>query len=275
MKIRGIVLILAFCVVAKLSLSHNKPDSLRVYNSAFAAGERVAYVISYSWLFLWTDVGMVTFSVDNDKRFGQSLLHLKATGATFPFYDWFFKVRDLYESWVQPVSLRPHYYNRKIYEGGYTKENEYFFDWKTNRVAIRIRRKGGANRYDTLTVTPGVYDVVTAIYVARNFDFSSVKPGASFPVKALMDEEVYHVAYRFLGREEIRLQRNERFRCLKFQVDLVAGDIFSGDQKLLVWVTDDKNKLPVYIESPIKVGSIKAKLVSSRGLRYPLDAKIR
>lgn len=245
-----------------------------VVNKSFSNGERVVYEMSYTWFFVWTDVGEVEFSVSEDNRFGKNMLHLKAMGRSYAFYDWFFKVRDLYESWVDPVTLNPHYFNRDIYEGGYTKENEYKFNWNSNELYARVRRRKGANRFDTLKIDKCTYDVVTAIYVARNLDFINVKVGKSFPVNAIMDEKVYNVGYKFLGREVKKIPGQGKFRCLKFQVDVVAGDVFKDDQKIYVWVTDDQNKIPVSIESPIIVGSVKARVKSLKGLRYPLKSKI-
>lgn len=244
-------------------------QSCNVVNEAFSVGEKVVYEMSYTWSFVWTDVGQVEFTVNADKRFGKNLLHLKASGRSYTFYDWFFKVRDVYESWVDPQTLEPYYFNRDIYEGGFTKENEYRFNWESNELFVRVRRKKKANRYDTLQIQRCSYDVVTAIYVARNLDFSNVKPGRVFPVSAIMDEKVYNIGYRFLGREEKSIAGLGKLPCLKFQVDVVAGDIFKGDQKIFVWVSDDKNKLPVVIESPIRVGSVMARVKSVSGLKYP------
>lgn len=246
-----------------------------IVNNAFKSGETLVYEMSYTWFLVWTDVGEVKFTVNTDKRFGKEHLHLKAVGRSYAFYDWFFKVRDLYESWVDPTTLEPRYFNRDIYEGGFTKENEYNFNWNKNELSVRVRRKQGANRFDTLKIDKCTYDVVTAIYVARNLDFSNVKPGKVFPVKAIMDEKVYDVGYRFLGREEKKIADIGLFKCLKFQVDVVAGDIFKGDQKIYVWVTDDNNKVPVFIESPIIVGKVMARLKSVSGLKHPLNSKIK
>lgn len=242
-----------------------------VVNRTFASGERVCYEVSYTWFFIWTDVGEVCFTVDSDNRFGKTLLHLRATGQSHPFYDWFFKVRDLYESWVDPVKLTPYYYNRNIYEGGFTKENEYWFHQSADSVRIRVKRRGGPNRFVNLKIPPCTYDVVTAIYYSRCLDFSGAKPGSVYPINVLMDEEIFEVKYRLLGYDELKLAGIGKVPCLKFQVDLVAGDIFSSGQKLLVWVTNDLNKLPVLIESPIRVGSVKAKLKAYQGLRYKVN----
>jgi hypothetical protein len=43
---------------------------------------------------------------------------------------------------------------------------------------------------------------------------------------------------------------------------------------MTVWVSDDKNKIPIYIETPISVGTIKVHLMSYKGLRNPEEAKI-
>lgn len=271
---KGLIVTIVFIAIAFEPKSQNS-NSCDIVNNAFIPGEKVVYEMSYTWYFVWTDVGAVEFTVNSDKRFGKEMLHLKAVGESYAFYDWFFKVRDLYESWVDPVTLSPHYFNRDIYEGGFTKENEYWFDWQRKELSVRVRRKKSVNRYDTLKLEKCVYDVVTAIYVSRNLDFGNVKQDKVFPVAAIMDEKVYHVGYRFLGRENKDIKGIGKYRCLKFQVDVIVGDIFKGDQKIYVWVTDDDNKFPVLIESPISVGRVMARVKSVRGLKYPQKSKIR
>lgn len=262
-----VALISIFICFSHISTAQNTSDC-QIPNSAFQDGEQVTYLISYTWLFLWADVGEVNFKVSTDKKVDKDLLHIKCTGYTYPFYDSFFKVRDLYESWVDPNTMQPIYYNRDIYEGGYTKENEYKFDWAKNEVSIRVRRKKGPNQYDSLKVGSCTHDIISAIYAARNYDYSNLKADKIFPVTALFDKEIYHIGYKFLGREQKNIKGFGKLNCLKFMVDVVVGDIFSGEQKIFVWVTDDPNHLPVYIESPIKVGSIKAKIIRWEGLKY-------
>lgn len=242
-------------------------------NISFAHDEQITYVVSYTWLFVWTDVGEAHFTVNSDTKCDRETLHLRATGNSYPFYDWFFKVRDVYESWVDPTTLQPLYFNRDINEGGYTKENEYKFDWDNNEVNARIRRRGGHNRFYTIPVKPCTYDVVTAIYVARNLKFENLKVGKSFPVDVILDREIYNVKYTFLAREEKKVKGAGTFKTLKFRVELVAGDVFKEGQYLYVWVTDDPNRIPVYVESPIRVGTVRARISSWSGLKHSLTAK--
>ncbi len=249
-------------------------NSCGITNKSFRDGEKVKYIISYTWSFIWTDVGEVEFSVKQDQKLGKETLHLHSFGKTYQFYDWFFKVRDLYESWVDPINLQPIYFNRDIYEGGFTKQNEYKFNWKQDKIYARIKRKNGPNRFDTLKIEKCSYDVVSAIYIARNLDYSNIKPNKVFPISVVLDEKIYHVGFKFLGKEVKSVKDLGKFNCLKFQVDLVVGDVFSGNQKLYVWVTDDQNKVPIFIESPIKVGSIKARIIKWEGLKYETLSKI-
>lgn len=255
------------------TLYAQKVSDCGVANLAFQAGEEITYVASYSWLMLWTDVGEATFTVSSEKKNGKDLLHIKSVGITYPFYDFFFKVRDLYETWIDPGTLQPIYFNRAIDEGGFKKENEYKFDWSKNQVETRIRRKSGPNQFDTLVINKCTYDVVSAIYAARNFNYTNIQKGKIFPVNAIFDKEIYHIGYKFLGEERKHIKDLGRINCLKFQVDLVVGDVFAGDQKLYVWVTNDMNHIPVFIESPIIVGSVKARVVHWKGLRNKVKLK--
>lgn len=265
------VILFSILIVYNGAFYHGFSQDDKLYSvdkTAFAPGEKLTYVLSYNWFFIWTDVGEVTFSVASDVKFGQDALHLHTLGKSYPFYDWFFKVRDVYESWVDPVSLRPIYFNRDINEGGYTKENEYFFDWEKGIVNARIRRKKGANKFYDIEVKPGTYDVVTAIYVARNINFGNLQKGQSFSIDVILDREVYNVNYRFIGKEQKHVKDLGTVSTLKFRVELIAGDVFKKGQYLFVWVSDDANRVPVFIESPIRVGSVKARLATYSGLMH-------
>ena len=267
------ILLLHFILLNQFSLAQDQ-DFCHVKNTSFIHDEQITYVVSYTWLFVWTDVGEAHFAVTRDTMFDRETLHLRTTGNSYPFYDWFFRVRDVYESWVDPTTLQPLYFNRDINEGGYTKENQYTFDWDKNEVNARIRRRGGQNRFYTIQVKPCIYDVVTAIYVARNLKFESIKVGQSFPVDVILDREIYNVKYTFLARENKKVKGAGPFKTLKFRVELVAGDVFKEGQFLYVWVTDDPNRIPVYVESPIRVGTVRARIASWQGLKHQLTSKI-
>lgn len=238
-------------------------------------GEKIVYVLGYSWLLIHAEMGEAELSVKCEQKFNRELLHLRGFGKTYKFYDLFFKLRDLYETWVEPNTLQPVYFNRDINEGGYKKENEYWFDWTKNELRTRVRRRQGPNRYDTLTLERTCYDIVTAVYVTRTLDFTQLKPEKLFIIPVIMDEKIYNVGFRFIKRETKKLPNLGRVNCLKFQCEVVVGDVFTGEQKIYVWISDDGNQVPVYAESPVIVGKMKIRLATFSGLKYPLNVQIK
>ena len=64
-----------------------------------------------------------------------------------------------------------------------------------------------------------------------------------------------------------------RYRTHKFSPELIAGDVFKKGDEMTVYVSQDENKIPLLIESPVSVGSIKVVLKSYKGLKYDFTAK--
>ncbi len=113
--------------------------------------------------------------------------------------------------------------------------------------------------------------MISAVYYARNIDFSKYKAGDKIPFDLFIDNAVFPMYIRYLGKETIKT-RYGKFRTIKFKPLLVGGTIFEGGEKMTVWVSDDANKIPVRIESAIVVGSVKVDMMGYRNLRYPLSS---
>ena len=89
-----------------------------------------------------------------------------------------------------------------------------------------------------------------------------------------MDQEEFPLRMRYMGKtENKKVDGMGRYRTLKFQPDVIAGKVFDEDTKMSVWVSDDLNRIPVLIESPVSVGSVKMVLKEYKGLKYEFTAK--
>jgi len=245
-----------------------------IKNSVFKSGEKLDYVITYNWFLVWTDVGGVRFEATKEKMFDQDVYNLKGTGITFSFYDWFFQVRDVYQSWVSTENLLPVYYHRDVNEDGYRIDIKYTYDYDKMLAYSEVEKTRKPYFRDTVVIPPCTYDVVSVIYQARNIDFSKFKKDEKIPFTILLDNELHQVYIRYKGREEKKVRGVGKFKCIKFTGSLVAGDVFKGGEDLIIWVSDDENRIPVWIESPIIVGTIKARLVGYEGLKHPLKSLI-
>ncbi|MCC6760164.1 MAG: DUF3108 domain-containing protein [Chitinophagaceae bacterium] len=233
-------------------------------NKAFKHGEKVIFHVYYTVAGLWVHAGNVSFTATLSMLNNKPAYHVVADGSTLSSYDWIYRVRDRYETYIDTATLLPQKFIRNVDEGGYKiYENVTFYHDKKTAVTNQ----------GVFTIPSCAQDVLSEVYLARNMDFNKLKPGEMLPFDLFLDNKVYNMYVRYLGKETIKT-RYGKFRCIKFKPLLLKGSIFEGGEKMTVWVTDDGNRLPVRIESPITVGSIKVDMMSYYNLRYPLTSLI-
>lgn len=249
-------------------------DSVLGRKNAFKENERLFYVAHYKWLGIRMDVGAAQITLlDGGERNGRKIYHTVANAWSYRFWDCFFKVRDTYETKFFADNVRPLYFHRDIYEGGYVIQN--FYDWNEDE-SINARIIKRQNELDT--ILPGhdcTFDILSLLYYARNVDFDALEQGAKNPVSFAIDEGIFDIYFRFIGREEKKIPKLGTYRTMKFAAKVVAGEVFTGEQELIMWVSDDANRVPLYIESPIRVGSVCGRLSRWSELKYPLDCKVK
>ena len=240
----------------------------------FKTGEKITYNAVYNWGFIWIKAGLVEFSVHETNYFNEPAYHLVAAGVSLPSYDWLFKVRDYYQSYTQKENLTPLFFSRNTYEGGYQVNNSYKFNYKDSTINTKTKNTNKAYSEDTLKIKKNTYDVISAVYLIRNIDFTQYSINDTIPIRVIIDNEIVDLYIRYLGKEIIKTHDKRKFNTLKFSALLVEGTIFKGGEDLFVWVTDDLNRIPVLVEAKILVGSIKATLVKADNLKFPLSSEI-
>ncbi len=243
-------------------------------NVTFKSGENISFNVAYNWGLIWVDAGSVSFTIDSIFKNGQHIYHLKSWGKTYKTYDWLFKVRDYFDSYVDANTLKPIEFKRDNYEGGFIIKNEYKFDYTSNKIFSFTENTKQACKKDTLNLPDCTYDILTATYAARNIDFSMYKTGDTIPLRMIIDNEIFDLYIRYHGKEIVENIDGQKYNCIKFTALLVEGAIFSGGEDLTVWATDDKNKIPVIVSAKILVGYVKAYLTSAKNLRYKITSKL-
>ena len=260
--VRKFLLILSFCFLfIRLSAGN---DFCGINNFCFAAGEVVNFKIFYNVIGLYVDAGNASFTVENTKLNNKPVYHVTGLGTSNPSYDWIFKVRDKYETFIDTATLKPYKFLRHVEEGKYRKNEAVLFN-HTERKAVSTR--------GTFPINECMQDVLSSIYYARNIDFSKYKIGDKIPFSMFLDDESHSLYIRYVGKEVIKT-RYGKFNAIKFKPMLVKGTIFEGGELMSVWVSDDANHIPLRIESPISVGSVKVDMMGYRNLRYPLQSMI-
>ena len=129
-------------------------------------------------------------------------------------------------------------------------------------------------KLDSIKLRSCTNDVLTAIYYSRCLNFSLYKPNDTIPITFVLDGTIYPSYIRYKGKEVINTELLGSVRCIKFSPKLLEGTIFKGGEGMTVWATDDENKIPIYVETPIIVGYIKVKLIQYSGLRNKIDCRV-
>ena len=236
-----------------------------IRNVSFIVGEEVSFTVYYAVAGIYVNAGTATFTSTLETMNSRPVYHITGEGKTNSSYDWIYKVRDKYETYIDTATMQPLKFIRNVNEGGYKKYQNITFN-KTANTAITT---------DGVFKVPGcVQDVVSSMYYARNVDFSLLRPEDKIPFSMFLDNEVYDMYIRYLGKETIKT-RYGKFRTIKIKPLLLKGQIFEGGENMTVWVTDDPNHIPVRIESPLVVGKIKIDMMSHDNLRHPLTSLIR
>ena len=256
---------LAFILIAlfafQASFATGQDNKLRtVKHSAFKAGEKLRYRLHYGVV----DAGEATLEVNaTDKTVqGRPLLHMVGKGRTLGSFNWFFKVRDRYETYMDAQGVFPWMFIRRVDEGGFTINQDYTFKQNEKKVSTNE-----GNSYD---VPFGIHDMLSSFYYARTLNLEGAKIGQEFDLQMFIDNEIYPFKIKYLGDEEIKTRKG-KFKCHKIRPIVMKGRIWEQEEDLTVWVTADKNKIPVEIKTKIAVGSIKATLVDWEGLANPIS----
>ena len=239
-------------------------DSQR--ESAFGVGEWFKFRIHYGFV----NAGYATLADKEAILHNEKVFHLIGKGQTTGISRFFFKVDDLYESYIDEKTFVPYQFLRKINEGGYTKNQEGFFIPQQNKITVKDYKH---KTEKTFAIPKNTQDILSAFYYLRNFaTIDEIKPGEYVAIDMFFDEETTKFKLKFIGRENIKTKFGT-VASMIFKPYVFSGRVFKEQESVTVWISDDDNKIPLRIQADLLVGSIKADLESYKGVRFPLKKR--
>ena len=254
--------IIALSFVSMNIKEQPKKELRKIENNAYQAGEVLNYRIHYGII----NAGKVSMSVSEPITINdRAAYNLKVEGETLKSFDWAYKVRDKYESWVDAESHAPVKYAKTLRENSYYNQD----------IAIyNHQEKWLKNKQGVLSIPQYTQDIASAIYYLRTFNYSDAKVGTVYPIDVYIDNKVYNLNVKYVGKEVIKSDIG-KIRCFKLKPMLVVDRVFKNADAMTVWVTDDDNKIPVRIQTDIRVGSLKVDLVSHQNLKNNLSSLVK
>ncbi|GAA4235210.1 DUF3108 domain-containing protein [Postechiella marina] len=252
---KKILLILLLVISSQVSFSQQE--------SAFQEGEWFKFKMSYS---NWLKAGNATLQVKEESLNNKEVYHVVGKGWTTGMIKWFFKVKDRYETYFDKQTIVPYRFVRNIDEGGHTKDIVIDFDQQKQKAYVNnIKHK----KKMVIDTKPNIQDMVSTFYYLRNnLKTEILKVGDEVKIDMFFDEENYGFKLQYLGEEVLNTDFG-KVESLKFRPYVMAGRVFKEEESLTLWVSKDKNKLPLRIKADLAVGSLRADLESFKGLKHP------
>ena len=235
-------------------------------NLPFKDGEKLVFTASYKMSGFLTDLAQVIMETSQVKTSSNTLFHFKCNANTFRKYDFFFKIRDVYESYVSKSSLLPALYKRDINEGSYKKKMKYVYNQRTKTIkSEQVKRRGDGTDWvvnEDFKFSNGAMDVISTLYNVRNLPIENARVGDSKVFKIIFDKEETPITLKYVGKETVDAGNLGKKECHKLQI-ITNGDFLKA---ATLWMTADANKVPVKAEFTIPIGSGMLQLNSASGL---------
>jgi hypothetical protein len=234
---------------------------------SYRPGEKVEYLVHYGVI----NGGVGTLEMKRDTFRGKEVWHSSIVARTTGLADAIFKVKDIYETFLDPETELPVKSIRNISEGRYRRYNEVLFDHKTRQdSAILTSDLTGEH------ITPqGIHDILSCFYWFRNHilpGIDTIEKNQMVTIMTWFTDELYPIRMKYIGIDDVKT-RAGRIKCYKFNPVTEKGRLFKTEEDVSFWFSADKNFLPVKIRFDIFVGAFTVEVVSYEGLLYPLDIR--
>ncbi len=263
---RVIILLSGLLMCLNLLASQEKNDTIFIPpypltdHQAYQGGEKLVFSLNYGFV----TGGKATLSVADSIINNKKVHHVVGKGVTVGVADVLYKIRDRYESYIDINTNEPIKAVRSIREGRYRYYNEVEYNRDSAQV---ISKKSGVHQ-----VQEGILDILSAFYFARNHKFNdNLKEGEVIEFMTYFSDENFPLRIRYRGVEVIKTDYG-KIECYKFSPVTEVGRSFKTEDDMQVWISKDKNRIPIRVRFDLAVGSFTCNLEEFKGLKHPFSS---
>lgn len=241
----------AFPASAQLAAAQTSPASSAESRRAevpFAVGEQLTYDLRFGVLKVGTG-RMRVVSQEPVRGHLAWRVRFSVTGGTF-----FYRVNDVYESWMDVVTLNSLRYEQDLSQG--SRDRERSFEMFPERATYRETTRGGEER-------PSVSEPLddgSFLFFVRTLP---LEVGQTYTFNRYFRPDRNPVVIRVLRRERIRVPAGE-FNAIVLQPIIKTSGIFAEGGQAEIWLSDDANRMMLQMKTRLSFGSLNLYLRSFR-----------
>jgi hypothetical protein len=174
----------------------------------------------------------------------------------------FYKVDDFCESYMDFEQMVPLNFIMSAKETKQLREVRQFFDWKTKKASYWERRvtqeSGVEEKKKDWDLTEFSQNIYTALWYVRTF---ALRDGKTYAYRVSDDGRNWELKATVVRREMLKTDVGT-FKSIVVRPEVYTEGILKPMGEVLFWFTDDDQKLPIKMESKIKIGKVVAYLKS-------------
>ena len=249
-----------------LLLNHKNHQSFNYRthpNNTYQIGESLKYSIKYGPI---KAVNTEILVYGDTTIRSRDCYHIVYNARTVPFFDNFFKVDDTYETFIDKSGQFPLRFTRRVHEGNYKRNNVLEFFHEQGKVWSQYRKK-------VFDINPYTHDILSAYFYIRTFNLKKYKKGDIITLENFSDRKNYKLDIKIHKRDLIETDLGV-FKTVVIEPLVLGAGLFKSEGKIMIWMTDDKNNIPLRIAIKVAVGSLKAEINEIKGNRYKLTSKM-
>jgi hypothetical protein len=181
-------------------------------------------------------------------------------------------VDDQWGAYIDTIALVPHMSYRKIREGKYKKDEVVSFNHERGKIEAKVlnQKTGQYKEPKSYDAPPQVRDLIAGFMYMRTQDFSKVKVNDTIVVKGFFEDTLYELKILYKGKETVKTKAG-KFNAIVLKPLMPDNKMFSGENSITAWFSDDKNRIPIKISANMFIGSAGVELTSYKGLRNPIN----
>jgi len=260
------------------SFSIHTNAQCKVNNKYFQAGEELTFDLYFKWGLVNTKAGTSTLKTTNETYNGMDAYKMSLVAKSSGVVDKMFSLDDVFSSYTKK-DLTPLAFLKDAKEGGdHTIENMTYTYNSSGGVTVHTKReKNGELRFDEkINANSCVYDMVSVVFYARTLDYSSMKKGDEKRVDFITGKRKAYMLIEHQGIEDVKANDGKKYSCIKLVLSIMNASQSAFEDKeeaMKVYITNDDNRMPVRLDSKLKVGSTRAVLKSYKGNRHSVSSK--
>ena len=232
----------------------------RPINDPLQVGEKIKLEVYYNFFKITAGEMLFTtlpFKNVNDRKAYQFEIQLKTTSLFSSFYAVDDRVNTLvdYELWV------PRLFTLHVKESSQLREGRQFFDFENNKARYEEKKitskKGVEEKKQEWDLSPYSQNVFSLIYYMRLFAW---KDGQDYSFRVADDGQNLVFKGRVVGREILKTKAGE-YKAIKIKPEITFKGAFKPVGDIFIWLSDDARKIPLRIESKIKIGTLVLQII--------------